>query len=168
MNLAHEIKASDLSESDINRFWSKVVKSDGCWEWTGGLFRHSYGRFKFGGKDKKAHCVSYAIANGVKPGGNNATMQVMHLCNNGKCVNPEHLKLGDAKENWSHRIGAGTHGYKYGEDVALKVVGMLNAGHTYSQIKSATGVSKGLIWAIKKNGTWAKAGERLYKPGMVR
>jgi hypothetical protein len=79
----------------MERFWSKVNKTDNCWIWTGCLNEHGYGQFRFNGKTSKAHRVSYILSFGKID--NNLVID--HLCKNTKCVNPEHLELVTQGEN---------------------------------------------------------------------
>ena len=82
-----------------DRFWSKVRKDDGCWEWTASVNRRCYGWFHFGGKVErkalKAHRVSWELHNGPIPEG----LWVLHKCDNPRCVRPDHLFLGDRTDN---------------------------------------------------------------------
>lgn len=78
----------------MERFWTKVHKTDTCWLWTAAL-RCGYGAFKVDGKAIGAHCYSYAMAHGAIPKG----LVVCHSCDVRHCVNPDHLWLGSYKDN---------------------------------------------------------------------
>jgi hypothetical protein len=79
------------------RFWPKVSKSDGCWEWMGRLNAEGYGVYGSG----MAHRACYEICVGSIPAGH----QLDHVCHtldrscaggpscaHRRCVNPQHLE----------------------------------------------------------------------------
>ena len=78
-----------------NRFWRKVKKGLGCWEWTACKDSCGYGQFSLNGSNNGAHRVSWEWANGKIPEG----LQIDHLCRNPGCVNPKHLEPVTCKEN---------------------------------------------------------------------
>jgi hypothetical protein len=87
----------------VERFWSKVSKSDGCWLWIAYRDEKGYGAFGFKGKVQRAHRVAYELALGpIAPG-----MHVLHSCDNPSCVNPSHLRLGTHADNMRDRIERG-------------------------------------------------------------
>jgi hypothetical protein len=78
-----------------DRFWTKVDKQPTCWEWQSARDKNGYGVFIVQGKTKLAHRVAYELTYGLIPAG----MVIMHLCNNCRCVRPDHLRAGTQKEN---------------------------------------------------------------------
>lgn len=83
------------------RFWSFVDKTETCWVWTGGKSGDGYGAFKYEGRMRGAHRVSWIFTHGHDPEG----FDIDHICFNGKCVRPEHLRLATHKQNLEYRRG---------------------------------------------------------------
>lgn len=106
--MSHSKPIPELSEKDVERFWSKVEPlrdPSTCWEWQGSVLRHHlpYGRFKAQGRTHLAHRVSWFIAAGKDAG----PLQVLHRCDNPRCVNPHHLFLGTHLDNMRDRNAKG-------------------------------------------------------------
>ena len=83
----------------MERFWSHVRKTDGCWYWQS-TERKGYGRFTLtSGRAVTAHRFSYEIVHGPIPDG----MTIDHLCNETMCVRPDHLEPVTLLENIARR-----------------------------------------------------------------
>lgn len=96
----------DLSESDKQRFFSKVSPSPngkGCLEWLAGKISDGYGHFWAGGKTYRAHRIAYFLATGEDP----HLLQARHSCHVRHCVNPAHLRPGTQQDNSDDMVVAG-------------------------------------------------------------
>jgi hypothetical protein len=67
----------------------------GCIEWVAYLDRYGYGTLNYRGKVIRAHRASYEVTHGPILEG----LVIDHLCDNRKCINPEHLKAVSNKDN---------------------------------------------------------------------
>lgn len=99
------IKPSDLPHSSVaatydglfRRWIDKVRVGDphNCWLWTASVSK-GYGQlFKARGRPPwKAHRLAFLFAFGRAPIGN-----LLHSCDTPACVNPNHLREGDQRDN---------------------------------------------------------------------
>jgi hypothetical protein len=81
-----------------DRIRSKFVASEsGCWEWQAGRNAAGYGIVGFGpgSRSHLAHRVTFLLVRGPIPAG----LELDHLCQNRRCVNPDHLEPVVHREN---------------------------------------------------------------------
>lgn len=79
--------------TEEQRFLKYVNKTENCWEWAASLDKDGYGRFT--SPERLAHRFAYRHYKGPIDDG----ALVLHSCDNRKCCNPEHLRLGTAQDN---------------------------------------------------------------------
>jgi hypothetical protein len=92
-----------------------VVRSDGCWQWTGKYMRGGRGFIYLKGVNDYregikhegfgAPHVSWWLHNKHKQVPDDK--HVLHTCHNPRCVNPKHLYLGTHQDNMRDRDEAG-------------------------------------------------------------
>ncbi|HEX2915595.1 MAG TPA: HNH endonuclease [Chloroflexia bacterium] len=86
------------------RFWTKVLKTDGCWLWQAYKHPKGYGYVGVeGNRNDKAHRVAYRLTYGDF----DRKLHVLHKCDNPPCVRPDHLFLGTNLDNIKDRMAKG-------------------------------------------------------------
>lgn len=85
------------------RFWSKVYKTETCWNWIAAIRgRSGYGSFKYNGKVINAHRFAWFLTYGSF-----SKKLILHSCDNRKCVKISHLREGTHKDNWNDLVERG-------------------------------------------------------------
>jgi len=110
----------------IDRFWTKVNKTNTCWEWMAATTKEGHGMYSYNGKTIGAHRFSALIA-----GFDIDNKLVCHHCDNPKCVNPEHFFTGNAIDNVNDMIKKG----RYRNGARKKI--MTPAGEFDSRLAAA-------------------------------
>ena len=83
-------------------FWRRVVRADGCWEWSGARMPTGYGHLRYNGREWYAHRLAYALAIGAIPDG----AFICHRCSHPPCCRPDHLYAGSARDNHADAVAA--------------------------------------------------------------
>ena len=145
----------------VERFWAKVQKSDGCWNWTAGRSRGGYGKLGVNGHHMTAHRVSWLLHHGSISKG----LCVLHRCDNRRCVRPDHLFLGTAADNvWDCvRKGrnAGAKGEKNGcaKLTQKDVVAIRASSANQLAVARLFGVGQSAVSSIKRRKRWGHVPE---------
>ena len=104
-----------MDEIFINKFWSRVNKTETCWNWTGPRDKKGYGLGIYNkGRQPRIHRQSYELNIGPIPQG----LHVLHKCDNPSCVRPDHLFLGTNFDNIQDRNKKGRMNHAKGEQVS--------------------------------------------------
>lgn len=89
------LEIPDIMPDILEYFWSKVEKTDTCWNWIGTKKSNNYGQFWLNNKPYRVHRIVYELYKGKIPNG----LILDHLCRNRRCCNPEHLEPVTNQEN---------------------------------------------------------------------
>jgi hypothetical protein len=136
----------------MDRFWSKVDKSEDCWEWTAAKTSKGYGKFSLpeAGKWALAHRYAYELS-----GADISDMCVLHHCDNPACVNPDHLFLGTRADNAADRDRKGRGATKLTADDVRSIRNM-GGKATQRKIAEKYGVSQSIVQRILAGKIWTR------------
>jgi hypothetical protein len=153
---------TDLEPRLLKRFWSRIVKTDECWPWVGGVNPAGYGLLWLCGENRRtylilAHRLSYFLATGVDPD----DKHVCHRCDNPPCCNPAHLFLGTDADNVADAKRKGRmknpplRSYtRLTDDIVRQARIRRAAGETYKAIANDFGVTRTCISSAVRGETW--------------
>lgn len=135
-----------------------------CIEHTQRGDRAGYGSYRYGGKAHRAHRVVYAKTNGLDI---DTMPNVLHACDNPRCINPKHLTLGTHKDNMDDRDRKGrvTNGNAhYLAKLTSEAVRMLRLRYVrgcringVQALAREFGVSAGTMSLALSGSTWSRA-----------
>lgn len=133
------------------KFWAKVNKAgpNGCWEWTGALQRDGYAHFGINSKTTSSHRYAYEQLVGPIPEG----MDLLHSCDNRKCVNPAHLRPGTHDENMVDCVAKGRRATKL-KPAQVQEIRRRATGKNDKELSAEYGVTDKQIWTIRTRRQW--------------
>jgi len=128
----------------------------GCWLWTRYTNKGGYGMLGIKGKAELANRLSYRFFKGDPIG-----QSVLHTCDVRSCVNPDHLYLGDIKQNMKDRDSRGrvqrgqTHFRAKLTEIDIQIIReAISLGFTNVSIGKYFKVKGHTISGIKFRKTW--------------
>lgn len=142
-----------------NRLLHHVTKqANGCWEWTSNIGTTRTASLNVGGKLIKTSRLSYETWVGPIPEG----LVVRHKCDNGPCINPEHLELGTMADNSRDMVERGRSARREGHSQAKltwEKVRLIREKYraglaTQETLGEEFGVSRRCIGKVVNNDTW--------------
>lgn len=146
----------------IENLMRRTVTVGECLEFTGYICESGYGLVWHEGKNRLAHRVSFELHNSPIIG----TQDVMHSCDNRKCINPAHLSLGTRLDNMHDMIAKGRDRHPKGlqagnvKATPAIVAEIRRRFKPYSRTDGSMalarefGLSQGAVWAILERRTW--------------
>lgn len=128
-------------------FWSLVKKTDSCWIWCGYRTKRGYGRYN----GVLAHRIAWILEHGPLP----EEIDVLHSCDNPRCVNPAHLFPGTVVDNVQDMCQKGRHGrgsWKLDESQRSRIREEHQAGSSVSSLSVTHSVSRRTIREVIGRG----------------
>ncbi len=85
----------------IGKFWSNIVRKAGdeCWQWTGSTDSKGYGKFYMKNGDKELYLIATRVVYFLVTSQDPEDLCILHSCDNPRCCNPAHLRLGTHQDN---------------------------------------------------------------------
>lgn len=141
-----------------------IINQNNCWECTShdiNRKKKDYIRIGRFGKGWYMHRYVYTIYNGEIPD----NMVVMHTCDNTRCINPEHLKLGTQLDNvkdmddkgrrkYKAHHGADNPSSKHSKEKCWNIKKDLDNGISAKEVIKKYNVSGSLVSNIKTGKHW--------------
>jgi hypothetical protein len=157
------IHGHNAQQDLTTRFWSKVVKDDGCWEWQGTRNSNGYGMIGVDHQSRYTHRVSWELANGSIPDG----LEICHRCDNRRCVRPDHLFLGTRRDNvrdmWAKGRGnpraprgAAHHEAKVTPQMSADILALYERGWTVSALARQYDIDRHTVRRVLQGNHWTR------------
>jgi hypothetical protein len=145
--------------SNPEQFWAKVaVTADDskCWEWQRGVAANGYGATRLNNKNVRSHRVAWYLTHGTWP-----SDLILHSCDNRRCCNPNHLRVGTPADNAADMVSRGrqlrgerNHQAKLKIESVQQIKRFLRSGISQRVLARQFNVSQPTIGKINQGQTW--------------
>lgn len=147
------------TNSVAERMTARTVKdpTTGCWNFQGcKVGNYGYGQIDLGdGMRAYAHRVAWALVHGPIPD----DKIVLHACDNARCVNVEHLRLGTQAENVHESVQKGRYNafgqQKLNAAQVLAIRDRVANGTDQHTVAREFGIARNTVSQIANHKTWA-------------
>lgn len=133
------------------------IRDSGCWEWQGSISSSGYGDLCVDGQHLLVHRYVYSSLFGEIPKG----LVIWHTCDNRKCCNPYHLRLGTHFQNIMDKEmkGRGNRGERNGmskltRDMVESIRTDFIRGNTQAALARQYNVNRSCIWKVVHGTHW--------------
>lgn len=148
-----------MRKTIAERFWARVQTGgpDECWEWQGRC--DPYGYIGIGGAGNKIGAHRWVMGCAIGDG-----QVVMHTCDNPRCVNPAHLRIGTHADNVADRVakgrsvrasGARNSSARLTETQVIEIRRRYEAGTSQRDIASQFAIGQMTVSDIVRRKTWS-------------
>lgn len=135
-----------------------ITLDNGCIEWKGSIARNGYGQIR---RNKKIITVTRLIMH-LKNGFDlNSPLWVLHHCDNPRCINIDHLYVGNCRDNINDKIKRDRHNRgrrvwkaKLKDSDIQKIFDLSNSGWTGSKIAKLYKIENSSIYLILRRKAW--------------
>lgn len=120
-----------------------------CWFWLGFKNQGGYGMFTYRNQTLYAHKVAYILHKGEPPAG----AYVLHKCDEPDCCNPQHLFLGNHKDNamdMAQKRRAANQFNLSDEDVRA----IRSSREPATKIAEQYGITYNVVYKIRRGDSW--------------
>jgi len=132
-------------------FYDLLTPNGDCLEWSKSVDSYGYGHTWVYGTLVLCHRLALQLE-----GIDTTDKVVLHSCDNPKCCNPAHLRLGTLAENMIDMTEKRRHPKpKLADSDVIQIRNMIFSGIKLTRIAEQYNVSVGAISLIKSNKTWS-------------
>lgn len=127
-----------------------VFSGNGCLEWCGYCNSDGYGEASVNGVRDRCHRHVYRLEGGSIPNG----MHVLHICDNRRCINIEHMFIGTNHDNIADKVKKCRAGKKLKISDVIEIKKLLTEGHTHKEIGRYFDINQGEVSKIRNGKHW--------------